>query len=236
MAELYCQGYEFEWGALYGATQPRRLSLPTYPFSRERYWVAEKEVVAPAMPRAVDGDVDPERVVLAPVWRVGAAARSAGVLPGEGRHLVLLCEVGGDASELAAHLAGARCIEIAASGDVAERYGVYAERLLAEMQELLRAAPGDAALVQVVVPVSGEGQVHAGLSGLLRTARLEHPKLVGQVIAVAPSVSASDLAELLAQSAGSPEDLVVRVEAGIRSVASWEEIARAGGAWSAVEV
>ncbi|HXO67942.1 MAG TPA: SDR family NAD(P)-dependent oxidoreductase, partial [Bradyrhizobium sp.] len=75
-----------------------------------------------------------DRVVLAPVWRVGAAARGAGVLPGEGRHVVLLCEVGGDASELAAHLAGARCIEVAASGDVAERYGVYAERLLTELQ------------------------------------------------------------------------------------------------------
>jgi len=77
----------------------------------------------------------------------------------------------------------------------------------------------------VVVPVSGEGSVHAGLAGLLRTAQLEHPKLVGQVIGVAPSVSAADLAEILAESAGSPEDALMRVEAGVRSVASWEEIA-----------
>ncbi|HVI38320.1 MAG TPA: beta-ketoacyl synthase N-terminal-like domain-containing protein, partial [Gaiellales bacterium] len=37
VAELYCQGYAFEWGALY-ATPPRRRSLPTYPFARQRYW------------------------------------------------------------------------------------------------------------------------------------------------------------------------------------------------------
>ena len=38
VAELYCQGYSFEWGALYDTTPPRRMSLPTYPFARERYW------------------------------------------------------------------------------------------------------------------------------------------------------------------------------------------------------
>ncbi|HXO72358.1 MAG TPA: SDR family oxidoreductase, partial [Bradyrhizobium sp.] len=38
VAELYCQGYAFEWEALYGATPPRRRSLPSYPFARQRYW------------------------------------------------------------------------------------------------------------------------------------------------------------------------------------------------------
>ncbi|HXO70882.1 MAG TPA: beta-ketoacyl synthase N-terminal-like domain-containing protein, partial [Bradyrhizobium sp.] len=133
IAALYVQGYGLNFADLFEGDTYRRRSLPSYPFARECYWVAEKKVAAPAMPRAVEGS-EFDRVVLAPVWRVGAAARGAGVLPGAGRHVVLLCEVGGDASELAAHLAGARCIEVAASGDVAERYGVYAERLLTELQ------------------------------------------------------------------------------------------------------
>ncbi len=39
LAELYCQGYHLDWERLYGALRPRRISLPTYPFARERYWV-----------------------------------------------------------------------------------------------------------------------------------------------------------------------------------------------------
>ncbi len=32
-----------DWNKLYGETKPKRISLPTYPFARERYWVPEKE-------------------------------------------------------------------------------------------------------------------------------------------------------------------------------------------------
>ena len=41
LADLYCQGYELDWNQLYGDSKPRRISLPTYPFARERYWVPE---------------------------------------------------------------------------------------------------------------------------------------------------------------------------------------------------
>jgi polyketide synthase PksN len=39
LADLHCQGYALPWERLYGATPPRRIALPTYPFARERYWV-----------------------------------------------------------------------------------------------------------------------------------------------------------------------------------------------------
>ena len=32
-------GLSFDWNQLYGDSKPRRISLPTYPFARERYWV-----------------------------------------------------------------------------------------------------------------------------------------------------------------------------------------------------
>ena len=40
LAELWAKGLSFEWQRLYDDTKPRRISLPTYPFARERYWVA----------------------------------------------------------------------------------------------------------------------------------------------------------------------------------------------------
>ncbi|KAG0319429.1 hypothetical protein BGZ97_002174 [Linnemannia gamsii] len=42
LAQLWVQGLEVEWEQLYGETKPHRISLPTYPFAKERYWVPRK--------------------------------------------------------------------------------------------------------------------------------------------------------------------------------------------------
>ncbi|WP_129645080.1 SDR family NAD(P)-dependent oxidoreductase [Peristeroidobacter agariperforans] len=38
LAHLWTQGADIEWGKLYGDAKPRRISLPVYPFAKERYW------------------------------------------------------------------------------------------------------------------------------------------------------------------------------------------------------
>ena len=38
LLDLWVKGLPFDWSALYGDARPRRVSLPTYPFARERYW------------------------------------------------------------------------------------------------------------------------------------------------------------------------------------------------------
>ncbi|WP_219845519.1 SDR family NAD(P)-dependent oxidoreductase [Paenibacillus sp. MYb67] len=43
LADLYAQGYDLNWGQMYGDVPPLRISLPTYPFAREEYWMASKE-------------------------------------------------------------------------------------------------------------------------------------------------------------------------------------------------
>ncbi|HVI53489.1 MAG TPA: SDR family NAD(P)-dependent oxidoreductase, partial [Luteibacter sp.] len=40
LIERWVEGHEIPWGDLYAGRKPRRISLPTYPFARERYWVA----------------------------------------------------------------------------------------------------------------------------------------------------------------------------------------------------
>lgn len=43
IAERWVQGIEVDWNGLYTDNRkPRRISAPTYPFARERYWVPEK--------------------------------------------------------------------------------------------------------------------------------------------------------------------------------------------------
>ena len=41
LLDLWVKGLEFNWSKLYGDTKPQRVSLPTYPFAKERYWINE---------------------------------------------------------------------------------------------------------------------------------------------------------------------------------------------------
>ncbi|MCP5008276.1 MAG: type I polyketide synthase, partial [Planctomycetes bacterium] len=41
--DLWVKGLVLDWSKLYGETKPKRISLPTYPFARERYWITEEK-------------------------------------------------------------------------------------------------------------------------------------------------------------------------------------------------
>ncbi|AJQ26214.1 thioester reductase domain-containing protein [Pelosinus fermentans] len=46
LLEVWVKGLIIDWKKLYGKARPRRISLPTYPFAKERYWVPEFETTA----------------------------------------------------------------------------------------------------------------------------------------------------------------------------------------------
>jgi acyl transferase domain-containing protein len=41
LLDLWVKGLNFDWNKLYGDNAPQRISLPTYPFAKERYWIPE---------------------------------------------------------------------------------------------------------------------------------------------------------------------------------------------------
>ena len=41
LLDLWVKGLVFDWNKLYGESKPRRISLPTYPFAKERYWISD---------------------------------------------------------------------------------------------------------------------------------------------------------------------------------------------------
>jgi polyketide synthase PksN len=59
IAELWVKGYGMDWALFYGAITPRRISLPAYPFAKERYWVPQADaksgssLTSPAMACAI---------------------------------------------------------------------------------------------------------------------------------------------------------------------------------------
>ena len=44
LLEFWAKGFVFDWTKLYGDVRPRRMSLPTYPFAKERYWVQKTKI------------------------------------------------------------------------------------------------------------------------------------------------------------------------------------------------
>jgi acyl transferase domain-containing protein len=43
LAQLWVSGVDIDWQLLYPSHKPQRISLPTYPFARERYWIPTSE-------------------------------------------------------------------------------------------------------------------------------------------------------------------------------------------------
>src|SRR5207248_731242 len=39
LLELWVKGLEVDWSQLYAESKPQRMSLPAYPFAKERYWI-----------------------------------------------------------------------------------------------------------------------------------------------------------------------------------------------------
>ncbi|KAG0288047.1 hypothetical protein BGZ97_006924, partial [Linnemannia gamsii] len=131
--------------------------------------------------------VAPQTVLLTPQWMAQATAQPMSV-PAYGMQRILLCEVvqgyPESIAELAAVLPAAQCVGLTATGTLAQRYTAYAVQLLEWIQKEAAAHPGEALLLQLVVPSAGEGAVLQGLSGLLRSAQQEYSLLVCQVVAV----------------------------------------------------
>ncbi|MCY8320675.1 amino acid adenylation domain-containing protein [Bacillus inaquosorum] len=43
LADLWVKGVVIQWNTLYGETKPRLISLPSYPFAKDHYWLPAKE-------------------------------------------------------------------------------------------------------------------------------------------------------------------------------------------------
>ena len=78
-------------------------------------------------------------------------------------------------------------------------------------------------LVQIVIPAQGERQLFSGLAGLLKTAQLENPKLIGQLIEVEPGDDAEGIAEKLKDNSRSVVGSYMRYQDNKRYVIGWSE-------------
>ncbi|MCG8618361.1 MAG: SDR family NAD(P)-dependent oxidoreductase, partial [Desulfobacterales bacterium] len=236
LVSFWVRGLAFDWHRLYGDVRPRRISLPTYPFARDRYWIDAEATgnLQPGYLAAEEEDIQNAiygDMMLKPMWREKKAESEAGI-PAYTKHLIALCGIP-NAKTAEAALQPVR----AAFGDaeiinlevgtkartIHKRFSHCALTLFEKVQAVVQSKPKGKVLIQVVV-TDGHGResrLFSGLSGILKTARLENPAVIGQVIRVE---DADGLEDLLGENSKYPEDANISYRDGKRLVAGFEEI------------
>jgi acyl transferase domain-containing protein/enoyl-CoA hydratase/carnithine racemase/acyl carrier protein len=169
--------------------------------------------------RAANREADAGRLLATPVWERRDAGLAGTVEYAQ--HHVLLCEFADvDIAQLASLLPHSELLPLPAAGNLAQRYTACAVACFERIRAILRGRPQGNVLFQIV----GDRGELAGLSGMLKTAALENPRFVGQLILIAGDMTAGELATRLeAEKSHAPES-PVRYADGVRQLLRWQEL------------
>ncbi|MCX2765046.1 polyketide synthase, partial [Aquimarina muelleri] len=66
LLDLWVKGLELDWNKFYGNQKPKRISLPLYPFAKERYWIE-------ATPNKQDKEIEQTASILHPLLHVNTS-------------------------------------------------------------------------------------------------------------------------------------------------------------------
>ncbi|MEU1940842.1 SDR family NAD(P)-dependent oxidoreductase, partial [Streptomyces coeruleorubidus] len=225
----WADGAEVPWEDAWPAgSAVRRISLPGYPFARERCWFDIDTEGAPHRPAPVaDSPVadsptagTPDVVLLRPEWTETQATTGAAGAFSE-RHVVILGLAADARDTLRAALpAGTECTILdLADGPLDRLYTDAARRLFTLTRRLLEQGVRRPALLQVAaVGDSDRLACFSGLGALLRTAHLENPKLHTQYLECLDGASPATVAARLAAEATADPEPEVRHQDGRRLV------------------
>lgn len=227
LAAHWAAGATIDWRALYPTDgTPARMSLPTYPFARERYWIDGQGTrgEAATAPKQVADDPAMERggnvLLYRPRW-CNSGQRQAPDPEGFAEHRIVCVDP-------LPPIPGATTTRLVSqSGEIDGCYTDYAVQLFELIREILLGKPKDRVLLQLVTG-AGAGrspcpdEVVQALGTMLKTAQQENPRLVGQTIAFDDGLPGSaELARLLTEEARSGEDRPIRYRDGRREVLGW---------------
>ena len=147
------------------------------------------------------------------------------------QRLVVICELKGLGAlesvqeNIAMQLNGARCLVLQSKArGVDKRFQTCLSRVFDEIQTMFRDQSGGQVLFQMVAPNQGEAQLHSGVAGFLKTARLENSKFTGQLIQVDPEETLEGLIAKLIENSRTPEHTEIRYQDGKRWLAGWNEL------------
>jgi len=253
LLDLWTKGLAVEWAKLYGKnaiyekTKIKRISLPAYPFAKEKYWIQlntstqsitgrNRDDKNSAYELNEDGNSWDEEIEAEPAERLSSETH---LLKWNWISSPLQIETAVERYSHEAHwvflssvFAGQlRAIEPPCSSINWQIFPTEAtldtwvaacgEQIFERVQALLRSVPKREVLLQVIVPGdTGHSGLALAISGLLRSAARENPKFKGQVIAIAGTASAADLVRIVVENANqsSSANEDIRYVDGLREV------------------
>ena len=129
-------------------------------------------------------------------------------------------------AEIEARVANSRVVlwRIEPHKSVSQSYQELALACFEQVRRILQERSSGQVLLQLVVADTAQNALLLGLSGLLRTAAIENPRLTGQILLTAAQINAQELlAQLQAELAVLPEH-IVRYSQGSREVLRLQEL------------
>ncbi|MCP5005551.1 MAG: SDR family NAD(P)-dependent oxidoreductase, partial [Planctomycetes bacterium] len=181
--------------------------------------VLEGEVGAPKAKDSIG------TLLATPVWKERAVLSSA-TQQEYAEHQVLLYEMPGVNSRvIQSLLPESNGINLKSEEEKIEsRFTEYAVRCFEMFRKILENKPQGKVLIQILVPNTREQTLFAGLSGLLKTAALENPKIVGQLIEINPEETCEGILGIAKENSRCPQDSHIRYQGHKRLIASWSEV------------
>ncbi|RYZ83690.1 MAG: SDR family NAD(P)-dependent oxidoreductase, partial [Moraxellaceae bacterium] len=167
-------------------------------------------------------------LIAAPQWQAEAVLASANQSAFQQHHVVLCGLSSVDSGQLKSSLSLSQCVQFQANTqkNIADTYNDVAFSIFEVLQNILKGKPRGQVLVQLVIANDQEHSLHVGLSGLLKTAALENPQIVAQLILSNTNINTSDLTKQLQKDAAKSDDAVVKYENDIRYVQHWSEFSQ----------
>jgi len=108
--------------------------------------------------------------------------------------------------------------------NMAKSYELYALKCFNEIQTIIKSKPQSKVLIQIVIANEKQSMLLLGLSGLLKTASLENPKLNGHIIVVDQNVTAVQLSQHLVAESDNSHASAIKFENSKRHLLQWQEI------------
>ncbi|AOY76261.1 SDR family NAD(P)-dependent oxidoreductase [Clostridium formicaceticum] len=163
-------------------------------------------------------------LMLHPYWKEQTVSKEAQTLD-YAEHVVILCQSAEATQEsIENHINGVRCLSLQAQeAGIEAGFQSYAIEIFEEIQSILKSKPTGKVLVQIVISPQEEQQLLSGLSGLLKTAQLENPKILGQLIEIEADEDLEGIIEKLQENSKSSTNHV-RYQKGKRYITDWNEI------------
>jgi acyl transferase domain-containing protein/surfactin synthase thioesterase subunit/acyl carrier protein len=166
-----------------------------------------------------------ETLRLTPCWKEQTVLQEA-TLPDYVQHVVVLCEPDGITLEsIKTQMREVHCLVLQSKeNNIEKRFQTYAVQVFEEIQSIIKERLTGKVLVQIVVSTENEQQLFFGLSGLLKTAQLENPKLIGQIIGVERWTNSEEIIEKLKENCQCPFEDQIRYQEEKRLVSGWREV------------